>query len=315
MDKRYRVWLLKICVTLLLLGTLAYWLSPGEVISSVTQVSLQLWLMVVATFLLGHCISATKWWILISRRSETPVILAIRAHFAGLMANLCLPGLAGGDVVRAGWVMRNSEHKEAVATASVADRLIDCSSLLLLASVGALRVQQNAIDLRYVLLILGGMIGLGVATVIAMSYLLRKIARGGLLLRVSKAIDEVLRQPSRVAVCLTLSLGVQTGFVYLNYVFGQAVSVDVPFSVWLCTWPLAKLISVVPISLGGFGVRESSLVALMQPFGADSAAVLATGLMWDSILLASGLVGGAITVLSANYSKIPAVAAEDAPHA
>jgi uncharacterized membrane protein YbhN (UPF0104 family) len=45
-------------------------------------------------------------------------------------------------------------------------------------------------------------------------------------------------------------------------------------------------------------VREASLAGFLAPFGASPAAVVATGLLWQSILLAGGLIGGLILLLS-----------------
>ena len=57
-------------------------------------------------------------------------------------------------------------------------------------------------------------------------------------------------------------------------------------------WPLAKLLALVPLTLGGLGIREAGLVALLAPFGAPATLAVATGLAWESIIIAGGLVAG-----------------------
>jgi uncharacterized membrane protein YbhN (UPF0104 family) len=67
--------------------------------------------------------------------------------------------------------------------------------------------------------------------------------------------------------------------------------------VWLFAWPLAKLAAVLPLTQGGMGVREAALVALLTPFGAPGALVLAAGLVWEGVIIAGGLLSGAIALI------------------
>jgi glycosyltransferase 2 family protein len=67
-----------------------------------------------------------------------------------------------------------------------------------------------------------------------------------------------------------------------------------PLRIWLFAWPLAKLAAVLPLTQGGIGVREAALVALLAPFGAAAPLVLAAGLVWEGVIIAGGLIAGAV---------------------
>jgi uncharacterized membrane protein YbhN (UPF0104 family) len=45
------------------------------------------------------------------------------------------------------------------------------------------------------------------------------------------------------------------------------------------------------------GVREAALVALLAPFGAPGALVLAAGLVWEGVIVAGGLISGLLTLI------------------
>ena len=81
------------------------------------------------------------------------------------------------------------------------------------------------------------------------------------------------------------------------WILARASGLDLPAAVWFFAWPLAKLIAIVPVSLAGLGVREASLAGLLAPLGADPATVVAVGLLWQSVLLATGLAGGLVLLL------------------
>ncbi|MEZ5870140.1 MAG: hypothetical protein R3D46_17735 [Defluviimonas denitrificans] len=71
-----------------------FWFLPKEaILQGFTRLSWPLFLSVLGAFLLCHVATASKWWLLMDRAVSFPV--ALRAHFAGLAANLCLPGAAG----------------------------------------------------------------------------------------------------------------------------------------------------------------------------------------------------------------------------
>ncbi len=63
-------------------------------------------------------------------------------------------------------------------------------------------------------------------------------------------------------------------------------------AVWFVVWPIAKLAGLLPISLGGLGVRDATLGALIAGFGVPAAQGLATSFVWQSILITGGLLSG-----------------------
>ena len=86
-------------------------------------------------------------------------------------------------------------------------------------------------------------------------------------------------------------MAVQATFVAINIAFAVAVQVEAPVAAWFFAWATAKIVAIAPISLGGLGVREAVMASLLAPFGADPAQVIAIGLIWQTVLYASGLIG------------------------
>jgi uncharacterized membrane protein YbhN (UPF0104 family) len=105
------------------------------------------------------------------------------------------------------------------------------------------------------------------------------------------------RQPSIALAGFGLSLTIQSGFVLLNAWLGHHIGVRVPLAVWFLAWPLAKVASLMPISLGGLAVREASLAALLAPFGVPLAMGVLASLLWQSVLIAGGLAGGLLWLI------------------
>jgi uncharacterized protein (TIRG00374 family) len=268
------------------------------------RVDAGLWLASLAIFWIGHIISAAKWQLLADSGAGFGAVL--RAHFGGLVANLCLPGVAGGDVVRAALLFPRVQDRTRLALGSLADRVIDSIGLLILAIGGLVLTLREFASGRILLISIIAILALGVlATVIGISLFpafLRRRRQGSRLHKVAGeigvGIEALLREPRVLLLCLALSMAVQVAFIGVNVALAQAAGVAVPIAAWFFAWPLSKLIASVPLSLAGLGVREASLAGFLAPLGAAPASVVATGLIWQTILFATGLIGGAILVLS-----------------
>jgi len=106
------VWLIRLCISALLLTLIFHFVPFRQVWAAARQISAPLWLASLVLFLCGHAASAAKWRILIG--NGISYRQAFRAHLAGLAANLALPSVAGGDVVRAGASAAHLEPRESV---------------------------------------------------------------------------------------------------------------------------------------------------------------------------------------------------------
>ena len=282
----------------IVLGVLLWMIPLDELWVAVRRVSPLVWLGTLMAFLAGHAIAALKWRLLMIDRHDIGVRLWLPAHFAGLAANLALPGIAGGDVVRAAWVMRAVPRAESVVVASLADRAIDALALLALASLGAALLGRTGETARVVLTSVALLLLLGLVFGIGLLAWLRRRPSSGPLGRAAAASTLLLSRPHLAAAAFALSVAVQGLLVALNARLGTHAGVNVSPGAWLLAWPLAKLVALLPISLGGIGVREAALAGFLQPFGAPASAVVAAGLLWQTILATGGLLGWGLVTMA-----------------
>jgi uncharacterized membrane protein YbhN (UPF0104 family) len=153
---------------------------------------------------------------------------------------------------------------------------------------------------RKVLLPLAGACVVGAAVLAAVLFLVParrlpfKVRRR--LARLRQAARPVARRPQYVVLAWAMGVAVQTTLVLLNAWLGRACGLECPLAVWLFVWPLAKLSGVLPVTQGGVGVREAALAALFVPFGVSAAVAVAVGLVFQSVVISGGLLGGAIAL-------------------
>jgi len=279
---------------------LAWWLPLDTVLKSFKSLSATLWLQTILVFLIGHAVAAMKWRYTLQKYNlEIGVVESVRAHLSGLFANICLPSIVGGDIVRAAMISNKSRQKEIIIAGSIVDRLIDTIALVLLMTIAAAFVTNYpALQLPFNSLMILGVIGiLCLLTTIIIRYRNHHLFKA-VLEKLTNSIQTILRQPQTILISLVISLIVQTLFILLNIRIGRALGINVDWQVWFFCWPLAKLIALAPISLGGIGVRDAALVTLLSTYGVINSVAFAQSLAWQAILILSGIIAGTVAVLS-----------------
>ena len=307
---------LKFLVSFGVLGLLLLLLPWREVAAVWRDVSWTVWSAVLAGFIAVHFAGVLKWRVILNTNaggSRLQVFDASRFYAAGLFANLCLPSIVGGDVLRAALAGKRIGAPEAVVLGGVADRIIDTAALGVLIAAGAFLTGSTISGWS----IQAGLLALLIAAAAAAFALVlvmrrplhrwppkyrRMIARSLLSLR------RMRRNPETAAGAFVLALGMQTAFVLLNEWLGRSIGIDLPLTVWMFAWPLAKAAGMLPVSVGGLGVRDATLAALLVPFGVPVARGLVVSLVWQTVLLAGGLLGGLFWWLSGRSGKVGAEA-------
>ncbi len=275
----------------------------SEIWRAIARVSVAYWMLALAGFVAGHMIGLLKWRLLIDAgRAGLSLLSAMRCYFAGLFANLCLPTVVGGDLVRAGLAIRDSGERETVILGSLLDRILDVSALLLIALAGALLAPgkldgpERAIFAGALLMLSSAMLG-GVALVRLRAPRRLSLKRRRQIARLRRAARRLARRPQLALAAIGLGLFIQMSFVLINALLGRACGIQLPLSAWMLAWPLAKTAALLPVSLGGLGVREAALAVLLGQFGVPAALAVAVGLVWQTVLAAGGGLGGLLYLL------------------
>jgi len=292
----------RIAVSAVVLTALFLVLPWRDVIGSMGRMPWQLWAGIVVAFLAGHGLGVLKWRLAVNAgRGGLAAIDALRCYAAGLFANLCLPSIIGGDVLRAVLAGKSTRRPEAVVIGGLADRASDVLALTLLIAWGAMLARDALPGTGRLILTAGLVLGLGAAAALAFLLIRRPLKAWPPRLRrhlgrMLVAVRRLTRRPGAAATVVALSLTIQTGFILLNAVIGQSIGIEQPLAVWFLAWPVAKLSGLLPISLGGLAIREATLAAALAPFGVAPALGVAASLLWQTVLIAGGLVSGLVWV-------------------
>ncbi len=259
------------------------------------------WLAALAVTLVGQVIAGVRWAALarplgfdFSRR------FFVRRFFEGMFFSLCLPSSIGGDVVKAVRIGASTPLRLLAACSVLADRLTGLSALGVLVGT-AVVARRHALSTLATLAVFAGLLA---AVLLAFWIGLALLDRVHAFLPEGSGargfVGRLLpyrRQPSIVLLAVGWSFLVQLGGVLAVALVARALGIEQPPLVWVSVVPLVALAMVLPISIGGFGVRENALEFLLRGYGVPSETGIAIALLWGLCTVLAGLVGGVLFLL------------------
>jgi uncharacterized membrane protein YbhN (UPF0104 family) len=204
--------------------------------------------------------------------ADLPPSRAIAIHFISCFFNLILPALVGGDVIRVWYAGRERIKIKAAVSSVIADRLVALAvvlGMIVLSLPFAARVITDA-------KVLVSLRAIGAAGIAAMIVLL---AADRLLKRwKNRRWAQIVSWPSHLAGqillswpiawrSLSLSLGVHIMTCLAAGLIAQAYGTPISIGAIFVLVPPVILASSIPISLGGWGVREAAMVAALASIG------------------------------------------------
>ncbi len=276
----------------------------GDMRRAIAAMPWYVWPAALATYMCLHLIGVAKWRLMTNvAGAGLSFGAAARAYYWGLFGNTFLPSIVGGDAVRMATAMRHVRSGHGLVLGSLVDRFLDIIGLVLVAGVGAwlsplaLGPESRTIFLVAIgVLTAAGLGGLAVLWFFPVRRLPFKVRRKLVPLR--RAVRATAGNPWSLGAALGLGALLQSLLVVLNWGLGIAIGIDIPLYVWLFVWPLAKISGLLPVTQGGIGVREAAQAALFAPFGVSAVKAVATGLVFEVVIISGGLLGGALAWLS-----------------
>ncbi len=293
--------ILRWIAALAVFAILLHFLPVAQLRAALASVRPTRFVIILIIYLCAHAIGIVKWRMVVNAAgSQLNFSTSAQCYLGGLFGTLFLPSIIGGDVIRMAVGLRRSPRPAAVLAGNVVDRFIDVAAQTTLVGLGLILLpgslpKQFSAPARELLLIFGGIF---IAIVLAV-FLLRKTLFTGRsrrflrrLVRLRNALRSVRERPQILVAGWLLGIFVQATFILLNALLAISCGLFLPLRVWLFAWPLAKIAALLPLTQGGMGIREAVLVALLLPFGARAPLVLASGLAWEGIIVAGGLISG-----------------------
>jgi len=107
---------------------------------------------------------------------------------------------------------------------------------------------------------------------------------------------------------LIISLANQVLVILVTWIMAIGLGIHVSLLYFLVFVPVITLISMIPVSLNGMGLREYGFVSLFGAIGVPVASCMALGLTSSMVLILSSLPGGLLYVFFRDRQDIHQIA-------
>ena len=278
----------------------------------------------VLAYFMVQGLSAWRWHVLLKPQGiDVPFRRVLAYYFLGMYFNFFLPSAIGGDVVKVYYLNKETKQLSASTTSVFFDRDIGMGGLVLIALVTALladpsHMKINGVPLvpAFALITLGFLLA-NLAIFYRPTYnLLHRLLSLFKMKKVDEKIERLFtsvnvyrNRKGLIVATLLMSFGVQIGCALVNLLAAKAIGLDkAGWADYLVFIPAIGLISMIPISVGGTGIREAAYILMFASIGVPEHQALALSILWLGVIAITSLPGGIVYIArgSGKRDHIPA---------
>ncbi len=303
-------------------GLIAFMLSRLDfenMVRFLRRADLSLVFLTLVTVFVDRSFMVVRWMKLVEALDiEVDRLRVVKIFFLSTFFGSFLPSGVGGEAVRAVSFSRlTSRGVESIASV-VMDRLIGLLSMLLMGLVSLTvfyRMYPHPALLGVVVLLSVGTI-VGLALVLSRRMQARVVSLGGRLgedswvSRAALAMGRYRDRLGTLGVVLLLSIGVQGLRVLQAYLLSEAMDLGTPLIYFLCFIPPILVVTMLPISVGGWGTANVAYVALFSQVGMDPDGAFVLSVLILALGVIGNLPGGLIYAWEGFSSSQTAQASE-----
>jgi glycosyltransferase 2 family protein len=232
-------------------------------------------------------------------QTNLPIVAALRYQFIGSFFNLVLPSSVGGDAVKIWLLMRDGFGFERAFGGILIDRSSAVVGLIIIVTL-AQPLYANLLPssgLRDGIFAVLAVLLLSIPLLLLADRLPAAIRRFRLfnslieLIRNAQVVFFTWRHGTRV---VGLSILIQLAASMVYYLLAGSLDIVMPLMACIILLPLVILITTLPISISGWGVREAATVTLFGAAGVDPEGALLVSVAYGISVIIVALPGGIV---------------------
>ncbi len=294
--------MIRMTISIVILIWLFSRIDIGAVFSAFSKISWPAWAGAFALYLFSQVLSSLRWFIIGRTLGFGGTFMTyIKFYFVGMYFNLFLPSAIGGDVLKAFFLARHGAGKLKATYSILSDRLFGLWGMFIIGAIASLSsVHSLPGKWRHLLFFLAlSMTGAAMAvpffTKAINSLGARLVTKQKILTKMLLALEYMVafwRHPSSLFYALGLSILLQLCGMTGAYILGKALGIALEYCFYLSVLPLIAVLTVLPISFSGIGVREGGFIFFFHMKGVPMEKAVALSLSVFAIQAAAALIGG-----------------------
>ncbi len=287
--KKILIFILKLLVS----GTLLLYLfhfsgiNVQRVIKTLKHTQLSIFIVAFFVYLCIIFISTKRWSLFLPETIKYSRLVSL--YFIGSFFNTFLPGLVGGDAVKAFYLYKHTGKGGASLASIFMDRYMGLTAMAFIGLI-AFVVGYTYIKGSEIIWVLPVFCG----GFLLASLILWRINWGKIKF-LSSFYTPLMEYKTRKKVIykgLLLGFIVQCVSIITSYVLSLSIGLKAPIIYFFIFIPIITAASAIPLSVAGLGIREAGYVILFTKVGVASSEALSLSLLLFTVMCMVNLIGG-----------------------
>lgn len=301
--------LVRILVSFLLLFIFIYLAGPKQIYNELLSGNILYMFYGLLLITLGTLVSAYRWHIVMKTLNFSGNLsFYIKSYFVGVFFNQLLPSSIGGDAVRVLDVSRLGYKKRTAFVGVLIDRGVGIAGIFIVNL-----IFNNFFNAEFlpktVYHILNIISFAGISGFILFMFLhkisfLNKYSWYKLLSVPSEALFKAAGSVKRFVFQLGASVFVHILTFTGVYMISKAFGVNLALWSFMIIMPPIILLTIIPISLAGWGVREAGMVGMLKYAGISQETAFSISLIFGFTYIIQGLIGFYFWIMRSKKNKL-----------
>lgn len=295
MQQALKSWLPRVAITALLFYLIFRSIEVDSLMAEFRNVVPKLLALGLAFQIMSTLVAAYRWSLIMQPLGFGGGFgFYLKSYFKGSFFNQGLPTSIGGDAIRVIDVARLGHRKRDAFKGVFLDRLLGLGGLLVL-NVIAILLSPDTLPtgMRAIILAVVGTGMLGFITLIFMHRIrwLEGYRLTAFICTISRQLAFIFSSGPRALIQLVLSLAVHSFSMLAVFLISRSVGMEYDLLTIMVIVPPVILLTLIPLSLAGWGIREGAMIGLFTLIGAAKPEVLAMSILYGFILILASFPG------------------------
>ncbi len=302
--------IIRTILTVLLLWFFLSQTDMSLIWDNLSEISLLLVLFIIFLHFVLTLIRSWRWHILLPKYSFKTLV---QLTFIGYFYSMVLPGQIVGEGVKAYKLGKRKKDYTDVVASILVDKYVGIIALLILSCLGMV-IAKPPLPQRF---INGVFVFTALVVIFPFLLLIKKLFKvlqkimkktKKVVPRLKNLLDKIEQLMSslrdymfkldRLFFVLLLCFVFQTASAVISLLLGNGFGINLNILHWLWIWGVLSIAVLLPVTIGGIGVREGTFVGLLGLFGYLPEQALALSFASFGVRLVNTVIGGLIDLKS-----------------
>ena len=316
MNKALVLKIAKVCISIFLIIYILQKVDTAELLQTIKSADIYLLIIAFSVNGIGMIPRIYKWQIILEVQDiYVPFKTLLTFSFTSSFFSIFLPTAYGGDIIRIYDVSKYSNKKLESVTSILVDRGSGALALFLIAALVLLFSYDLIQNIRIVLFTIGVL--LLMLIIIIIIYHKDEIKKIKIITKIITILDRkdilknmydtfhIYRYHKRKSIeILALSFLAQVIAILYYPLIAYSLGLDVPLVYFFIFVPLILVILMLPISIGGIGVREGAFIFFFKKVGVLPYEAISLALVAFGLCLIWSLIGGVVYAMRDQKKKM-----------